>query len=522
MHPGSFHRQENEMSDTTTRTPLLTVRNLSKHFPGVQALDGVSLDVYPGEVHVLMGENGAGKSTLMKILAGVYHADGGKITMDGSTIEPDDPLEAMGLGITLINQELAVATNLTVAENVFMGSEPHKWGVIDRRAMAERTQEILDSLGAAYSSDTRASTLKVAELQQVDIARALVHNSRVLIMDEPTAALSEPEIDKLFDLIKALREQGLAIVYISHRLAEVSVIADRVSVLRDGQYIGTVTGDEMDKNTIVSMMVGRSLHDFYDHKIADTKYDRFLVVKDMTDGKRVKGVSFQAAAGEILAFAGLVGSGRTELARLIFGADKGVSGEVLIDGQRLSIRSPREAIDQGLGYVPEERKSEGLFLQMSSQENILMNVMQRNARFGILDTSGNDAITAKAIGQLNIKVANPRTPAVSLSGGNQQKLLLARWLEIKPRVLILDEPTRGVDVGAKSEIYKLVGEIAQRGVAVVFISSELPEVVGLAQRVLVMREGRIVTDITDSAAINQETIMAYATGVREPDYSFTA
>jgi len=510
------------MGDTTTQAPLLTVRNLSKGFPGVQALDGVSLDIYPGEVHVLMGENGAGKSTLMKILAGVYRADEGEIAFDGEPIAPETPLDAMNMGITLINQELAVATNLTVAENVFMGSEPHRWGLIDRNKMDTRTREVLGQLGAPFDPNTVASTLKVAEQQQVDIARALVHNSRVLIMDEPTAALSEPEIEKLFDLVMKLRSQGLAIVYISHRLAEVSVIADRVSVLRDGQYVGTLTGDEMDKNTIVSMMVGRSLKDFYKHEVSETKTDRFLVVKEMSDGKRVKGISFQAAAGEILAFAGLVGSGRTELARLIFGADKGNSGQVWIDGQQLPIRSPQDAIRFGLGYVPEERKSEGLFLNMTSQENILMNVMQQNARFGILDTRGNDTITADAIDQLSIKVAGPHTPAVSLSGGNQQKLLLARWLQIKPRVLILDEPTRGVDVGAKSEIYRLIGEIARQGVAVVFISSELPEVVGLAQRVLVMREGRIVTDITDRSQISQETIMAYATGVREPDYSFTA
>lgn len=510
------------MSDTAANHPLLTVRNLSKRFPGVQALDGVSLDVYPGEVHVLMGENGAGKSTLMKILAGVYRADSGEITLDDSPISPQTPLEAMAHGITLINQELGVATNLTVAENVFMGSEPHRWGLIDRRFMAEKTREVLDTLGAPFQPDTPTATLKVAEQQQVDIARALVHNSRVLIMDEPTAALSEREIDKLFDLIKSLRQQGLAIVYISHRLAEVSVIADRVSVLRDGQYIGTVTGADMDKNTIVSMMVGRSLTDFYDHDVADTTKERFLVVKNMADQRRVRGVSFQAAAGEILGIAGLVGSGRTELARLIFGADRGTSGEVWVNDQKLSITSPRDAIRNGIGYVPEERKSEGLFLLMSSQENIVMNVMQQKARFGILDRSDNDSITAAAIKQLNIKLASPRTPAVSLSGGNQQKLLLARWLQIRPRVLILDEPTRGVDVGAKSEIYKLIGEIAQQGVAVVFISSELPEVVGLAQRVLVMREGRIVSDITDESNLNQETIMAYATGVRDPDYAFTA
>ncbi|MCG8481209.1 MAG: sugar ABC transporter ATP-binding protein [Spirochaetales bacterium] len=502
--------------------PFLTVRNVSKRFPGVQALAGVSLDIHPGEVHVVMGENGAGKSTLMKILAGVYRADEGEVRIDGRLAAPENPLQAMALGINLINQELGVAANLTVTENVFMGSEIHRWGVLDRRRMAERTQGVLDTLGAPFAPHARASTLKVAEQQQVDIARALVHNGRVLIMDEPTAALSEREIDKLFDLIRSLRESGLAIVYISHRLAEVSVIADRVSVLRDGQYIGTLEGEEIDNERIVRMMVGRPLKDFYEHEVAETKRDNYLVVKGISDGKRVEETSFQAAAGEILAIAGLVGSGRTELARLIFGADKALTGEVWVDGKRLDIRSPHDAIRQGIGYVPEDRKVEGLFLGMSSQENIVMNVMERNARFGILDRSQNDRITARAIERLNIKVARPRTPAMSLSGGNQQKLLLARWLEIQPDVLILDEPTRGVDVGAKSEIYKLIGDIARQGVAVIFISSELPEVVGLAERVLVMREGRITTDITDKTNINQETIMAYATGVREPDYSYTA
>jgi len=510
------------MDEQDRKEPILSVRNLSKRFPGVQALDGVSLDIYAGEVHVLMGENGAGKSTLMKILAGVYKADEGEIRINGQLVAPENPLQAMALGVNLINQELGVATNLTVAENVFMGSEPHRFGVIDRHQMAIRTQEVLKKLGAPFQPEVRASLLKVAEQQQVDIARALVHNGRVLIMDEPTAALSEREIDRLFDLVRSLREQGLAIVYISHRLAEVSVIADRVSVLRDGQYIGTVTKDNMNNETIVKMMVGRSLKDFYEHQTAEKKDDNYLVVKHVSDGKRVKDVSFQAAAGEILALSGLVGSGRTELARLIFGADKPLTGEVIVEGRKLTITSPKDAIHQGIGYVPEDRKIEGLFLGMSSQENIVMNVMEQKARFGILNRKENVSITDHAIKQLNIKLSNPRNAALSLSGGNQQKLLLARWLQIKPRVLILDEPTRGVDVGAKSEIYKLIGEIAQNGVAVVFISSELPEVVGLAQRVLVMREGRITAELRGPEQINQEIIMAYATGIRKPDYTFSA
>ena len=502
--------------------PLLTVHNLSKQFPGVKALVAASLQVHAGEVHVVMGENGAGKSTLMKILAGVYQADEGEIHLDGAPIAPENPLKAMELGINLINQELGVAANLTVTENVFMGSELHRWGMLDKRRMAERTRQVLTTLGASFAPHARASTLKVAEQQQVDIARALVHNGRILIMDEPTAALSERETEKLFDLIAALRQRGLAIVYISHRLAEVSVIADRVSVLRDGKYIGTLVGEAIDNAAIVKMMVGRTLEDFYEHEVCQTVRRNYLVVRDLTDGDRVKPTSFQAASGEILAIAGLVGSGRSELARLIFGADRVAGGGVWLDGQRLEIRTPHDAIKLGVGYVPEDRKVEGLFLGMTSHENIVMNVMEREARLGVMNEARNGAISASAIERLAIKVAGPRTVAGSLSGGNQQKLLLARWLEIQPNVLILDEPTRGVDVGAKSEIYKLIGEIARQGVAVIFISSELPEVVGLAQRVLIMREGAIVTELTDSADINQETIIAYATGVRGADYTFAA
>lgn len=503
------------MSDQTQRDPIISVREVSKSFPGVQALDQVSLDIYPGEVHVLMGENGAGKSTLMKILAGVYRADTGDVILEGEAVHIDSPLQAQHLGINLINQELAVATNLTVAENVFMGREPTRFGVLNRWTMERETRRVLELLGADFSPERKAGTLMVAQQQQVDIARALVNNSKVIIMDEPTAALSETETEKLFDLVKSLRNQGIAIVYISHRLAEIAVIADKVSVLRDGKYVGTVTGEEMDKGTIVRMMVGRPLADFYEHEVSSEKSDEYLVVKNLSDGKKVHNVSFQAAAGEIMAISGLVGSGRTELARLIFGADKRTSGEVFLRGKRVTINSPTDAMRLGIGYVPEDRKDQGLFLEMTAHENIVMNVIPKTANFGILSGSGNLKRTREAIKKLNIKLASHRTRALSLSGGNQQKLLLARWLEIRPEVLILDEPTRGVDVGAKSEIYRIIGEIARQGVAVIFISSELPEVVGLAQRVLVLREGTLAADLTEKGDINQETIMAYATGVRE-------
>lgn len=496
---------------------VLEVRNLSKSFPGVQALDDVRLDIREGEVHAVMGENGAGKSTLMKIVAGVYQADAGVIELDGAEVKIDNPLKARQLGINLIAQELNIAGNVSVAQNVFMGSEISRFGLVDFRAMERQTAEVLKTLGAPFTATQSAGTLSIAEQQQVEIARALVHKSKVLIMDEPTAALSEHETERLFSLVQSLRDRGIAIVYISHRINEVYRIADRVTVLRDGQYIGTLEREEISGERIVRMMVGRSLTDFYKREVAAEIRERYLVARDLRDKRgKVRGVSFQAAAGEILAIAGLVGSGRTELARLIFGADKADAGEISIDGRPVSIQSPTDAIAAGIGYVPEDRKSQGLFLEMSSHYNICMNVIGRTATGGVLSESANVAVSTAAIRKLNIRLASRNTRAVSLSGGNQQKLLLARWLEINPRVLILDEPTRGVDVGAKSEIYRIIGEIAKQGVAVIFISSELPEVVGIAQRVLVMREGQLVADLRDDSEITQEVIIGYATGVTEP------
>ncbi|AEJ18295.1 sugar ABC transporter ATP-binding protein [Gracilinema caldarium] len=502
--------------DTQENDVILSVKKISKKFPGVQALNAVSLDFCRGEVHVLMGENGAGKSTLMKILAGVYEPDEGEIIYQGQSVRMENPLKAQHLGINLINQELNIAGNLTVAENVFMGNEPRRFGLVNRAEMKERAHAALLKLGSDFPVDIPAGLLSIAEQQQIEIARSIAHNGKVLIMDEPTAALSDRETDRLFELIASLKAKGMAIIYISHRLAEVSIIADTVSVLRDGRYIGTLKKPNLDNAEIVRMMVGRELSDFYKHDIATTLIPGRLEVKNLSDGKKVKPCSFTVAGGEIVALSGLVGSGRTELARLLFGADKKSTGEIYIDGKKIFINSPADAIRFGIGYVPEDRKSLGLFLEMSGHENITMNIIDKTAHLGVLSQKRNTSITNMAIERLRIRIATPRTKAVSLSGGNQQKLLLARWLEIKPKVIILDEPTRGVDVGAKSEIYKLVGEIAQQGVAVLFISSELPEVVGLAQRVLVMRNGGIVAELREKQDITQETIMAYATGIQAP------
>jgi len=508
------------MNGTSAHEPILSVQHLSKRFPGVQALHDVSLTIRRGEVHIVMGENGAGKSTLMKILAGIYLPDEGQITFEGKTVRIENPQKAQQLGINLINQELNIAGNLTVAENIFMGSELKKFGLIDRTSMAKKSEEVIKLLGAPLDPLMQAGRLSIAEQQQVEIARALIHNSKVLIMDEPTAALSELEADRLFELIRSLKEKGIAIIYISHRLAEVAIIADQVSVLRDGEYMGTLDKEHIDNAEIVRMMVGRSLQDFYKHEVATEKRENYLVVSHMSDDDKVKDISFTAASGEILALAGLVGSGRTELARLIFGADRRKSGTLYLDGKELDITSPKDAIRHGIAYVPEDRKLLGLFLEMTSHENIAMNIIGQNATAGIISSKKDSEAVKKSIESLNIRLVSAKSKALSLSGGNQQKLLLARWLQIKPKVLILDEPTRGVDVGAKSEIYRLIGEVAMEGVAVIFISSELPEVVGLAQRVLVLREGRIVAELKTKAEITQEVIMGYATGITEAQKSF--
>ncbi len=494
---------------------ILSVQEISKHFPGVQALQQVSLDFRTEEVHVIMGENGAGKSTLMKILAGIYKPDQGKIILEGKEVEIENPVKAQQLGINLISQELNIAGNLTVAENIFMGNEPHKYYLVNREKMNTEAAEALNKLGATFPVTIQAGKLSIAEQQQIEIARSIAHNGKILIMDEPTAALSERETERLFELILTLKKNGMSIIYISHRLAEVGIIADRVSILRDGKYIGTLERENLDNSKIVQMMVGRELTDFYKHDTASKLIPNRLEVKGLTDNKKVKPATFSVSGGEIVALAGLVGSGRTELARLLFGADRKSAGEIYVDGKNCLIESPRDAMKNGIGYVPEDRKLLGLFLQMSGHENITMNVMDKTAKMWILDNQKNSSITKNAIERLNIRIATPKTKALSLSGGNQQKLLLARWLEINPKVLILDEPTRGVDVGAKSEIYKLIGEIAQRGVAVIFISSELPEVVGIAQRVLIMRNGSIVAEIKDKQDMTQENILAYATGVKK-------
>ncbi|WP_210191587.1 MULTISPECIES: sugar ABC transporter ATP-binding protein [Rhodomicrobium] len=504
-------------SDTA---PTLEMRSISKTFPGVKALSNVQLQAWSGEVLALMGENGAGKSTLMKILSGAYTADpGGEILIDGQVVTMGDPIAAKKQGIAIIYQELSLAPNLTVAENIYLGIEIANRGVVNRPAMADGCRGVLERLGAPFGPNTIVGTLSIAEQQLVEIARALHANAKILVMDEPTTALSSRETEKLFALVKQLRAEGIAIIYISHRMAEIYELSDRVSVLRDGTYVGTLIREQITADALVRMMVGRELKGFYRHEHDPSKAVRgevILEVRDIADGRMVKGCSFKLHAGEVLGLAGLVGSGRTELARLIYAADPKIAGEVILERAPRNFETPKDAIDSGVAYLTEDRKAQGLFLDMTVKENVNLGVIDRDAyRFGVLNLAEATRRAGKAIEALAIRVASPMVEVGSLSGGNQQKVLLSRWLETKPRVLILDEPTRGVDVGAKQEIYRIIDDLAKSGVAILVISSEMPEVMGIADRILVMREGQIEGEVggTSGHAITQENIMALASGV---------
>ena len=502
------------------KTPALEMRGISKTFPGVRALRDVRLTAWAGEVLALMGENGAGKSTLMKILSGAYQADpGGEIIVDGKPVTIGRPQAARALGIAIIYQELALAPNLTVAENIHLGDEiAQPGGRIDRRAMNEACRPVLERLGTPFTPETLVAGLSIAEQQLVEIARALHRRSRILVLDEPTTALSARETDRLFALVRQLRDEGIALIYISHRMAEVYELADRVTVLRDGSFAGTLTRDELSPDAIVRMMVGRDLSSFYtkEHDPNAAQGEAVLEVRGLTDGgARVHPCSFTLHRGEVLGLAGLVGAGRTELARLIYGADRAAGGAVLLEGRPLSITSPRQAIESGIAYLTEDRKGLGLFLDMSCGENINLGVVERDARAGIvLDRNRARQRAAQAFKGLRIRAASPLVHVGSLSGGNQQKVLIARLLETDPKVLILDDPTRGIDVGAKSEIYRLIDDLAKRGLGVLVISSEMAEIVGICDRVLVMREGALAGEVGGAGRrITQEAIMEYAAGI---------
>jgi ribose transport system ATP-binding protein len=488
---------------------LLEMKGIGKTFPGVKALEGVNLTVREGQVHALLGENGAGKSTLIKILSGAYIRDEGEIFWEGRPVEIKGPPDAQALGISTIYQEFNLAPHLSVAENIFLGNLPRKGLTIDWALARKRSREILDSLGVSLSVDVPTSNLSVAEQQLVEIAKALNRKTRILIMDEPSAVLGEKDLEKLFGVVRQLQASGIGIIYISHRLKEIFELADQVTVLKDGRYVDTRNISEVTMDDLVRLMIGRELHDVYP-KRAPKPGGVLLEVKNISRPNILHNISFQVRAGEIVGFAGITGSGRTEVARVIYGADP-YTGEMYLSGQPYQVHSPADAIRRGVALVTEDRKRQGLFLKLSVRNNTTISGLKALCRAWIIGLRREIDLVQKFIRQLSIKTPGPNFLVVNMSGGNQQKVILARWLSIGVRVFILDEPTRGIDVGSKSEIYQIMAELADQGVGIIMISSELPEVLGMSDRIMVMREGRIAKELSRAEA-SEERIMLHAVG----------
>jgi len=487
---------------------LLRMSGIDKFFPGVQALDSAELEVLPGEVHVLLGENGAGKSTLMKILCGQYATDAGEVVFGDVTIHPSGPLDAERLGLVMIHQELNLVPGLTVAENIFLGHEPTVAGLIGDRTMCDGARELLTRLKCEIDPDTPVSELSVAEQQLVEIARALQRQARLLVMDEPSAALSDTEIDALFAVIRDLVSDGVPVIYISHRMPEIFAVGDRVTVMRDGRTVGTKEVESTDVSELIQLMVGRTIAERVPKR--EVALGEVVLEIDGLSGPSFhEPISLSVREGEILGVAGLMGSGRTELARAIFGADPRDGGAITVAGTRLAGHGPAESIAAGLGFLTEDRKQQGLVLQCTVTENVTLTSLGEVSRAGVIDLGAENQLAQTEVDRLHIRVASLEQKIVNLSGGNQQKVVLARWLAARCRVLLFDEPTRGIDVGAKAEIYELIGELVLNGVAILLISSEMSELLGLSDRVAVMHEGAL-RDVLSRADATQERIMELA------------
>ncbi|HET7624498.1 MAG TPA: sugar ABC transporter ATP-binding protein [Verrucomicrobiae bacterium] len=496
--------------------PLLEMRGISKRFPGVIALDSVNLQIMPGEVVAICGENGAGKSTLMKILGGVHQPDEGEILVDGKPVKIENVNDAMRLGIAFIHQELNVLDNLDVAANVFLGREPRNaLGLIDRKKIHADTAPFLQRLGLQVSTKTRLDKLSLAHQQMVEIAKALSLNARLIIMDEPTSSLTISETKRLLELVCELSEQGVSIIYISHRLGEIDECADRVVVLRDGKNAGELSHDEATHDKLVNMMVGREIKSFYVQSNAEKTPGFFRARNISTPLHPGKTVSFDAAAGEILGFAGLVGAGRSEMAKAIVGLDRSPRKEISLAGKTISIRVPRDSIQHGIYLVPENRRTEGLVVEMSIRENVTLPSLPAFARFGLIQKKREYEVAREQVSSLKVKTPGVESRVLNLSGGNQQKVVLGKWLAMNPKVMILDEPTRGIDVGAKAEIYRLMRQLAERGAAILMISSDMEEILNVSDRIAVMHEGEI-TGVLERADCNEQNVMQLAIGKKIP------
>ena len=490
---------------------MIQMSGISKSFSGNQVLNDVSFELANGEIHALMGENGAGKSTLMKILSGIHHKDSGHIRVDGEEHTFKTIKDSERCGIHVIHQELNILPDLSVAENLFLGKElTYGFGIMKRAEMRRQAHDLLCKLGLDIDPKTRAGDLSVGKQQLVEIAKAIASDAKYIVMDEPTAALTDREIQTLFETVRELKNKGISFVYISHRMEEIFAICDRITILRDGQYAGVRDIPKTSFDEIVAMMVGRELGERFperQHCIGDTK----LSVDNLCANHVFENVSFELRKGEVLVLAGLMGAGRTEVAQTLFGARKANSGSITIDGQAVKIHNPIQAMQHKIGFVTEDRKTEGLLLDFSIQDNIMLTNFDKTCRMGITQPTSENQFVQKFIDQLAIRTTDAHLPVKSLSGGNQQKVVLAKWLGTEPDILILDEPTRGVDIGAKKEIYTIINQLAEAGVAILMISSELPEVIGMADRVLVMHEGRITGEVHKNN-MTQENIMHYATG----------
>ncbi|MDO4260855.1 MAG: sugar ABC transporter ATP-binding protein [Eubacteriales bacterium] len=485
------------------------MKDISKSFSDNKVLDRVRLSVEAGEVHALLGENGAGKSTLMKILGGIYSRDEGEILINGERADIHDVVSARDHGISIIHQELMMAQHLTIAENVFMGREIMKNGMVDLAEQERRTQEFLDKYGMGLGAGTQLRRLTIAKQQMVEIIKAVSFGAKIIVMDEPTSSLSETEVEILYDMIRTLKKEQVAIIYISHRLNELYEITDRTTIMRDGEYIGTVVTKETDRDQLIAMMVGRDLSSYYT-KNDHVQDEIVLEVRDLSDGDRVKKADFDLRKGEILGVAGLVGAGRSETMECLFGITRRKGGKVIYKGREVSFKNPVEAMEAGFGLVPEDRKKEGLFLQSGVRFNTTINVIPQFMKRLVWNRSREDEIVEEKIRDMHIKVTGPEQTVGKLSGGNQQKVLIGRWLCSTRSVLILDEPTRGVDVKTKAEIYALIDKLAEQGLSIIMVSSELPELINMSDRVMVM-SGGMTTGVLGREELSQERIMQLAT-----------